>query len=100
MKEKESSKKKTPEKKALPTDTRPVEVRTTEKQLEKAWEAYKQKMDAYEAAGKQHTDKIGLKRLLAAAKIAKLTYKIKGVEHKLAKANWKASAKLEKKKAA
>lgn len=100
MKEKVSSKKKTTTTKPLPVASGSAEVKTTEKQLEKAKDAYKQKMEAYEAAEKQNAEKITLKRLQAAAKIAKLTYKIKGVEHKLAKANFKASTKVEKKQAA
>lgn len=100
MKEKVSSKKKTPTPKPLPAAPVSAAVKAAEKQLEKAKDVYKQKMEAYEAAEKQNAEKIILKRLQAAAKIAKLTYKIKGVEYKLAKSNWKASTKVEKKQAA
>ncbi|GEM_PF-1300835 len=74
-----------------------IELTTAEAQVEKAWEAYKQKMAEYENALKQNAEKISLKRLLAAAKIAKFTYKIKSIEHKLAKASWKAETKVDKK---
>lgn len=74
-----------------------AQLSATEKQLDKACAAYDQKVAAYEEAEKQHSDKITLRGLLAAVKIAKFTYKIKRIEHKLAKTNWKAASKADKK---
>lgn len=80
-----------------PTGTLQSKASTAEKSVEKAWEAYKKKEAAYDEASKESGDKMGLKRLLAAAKIARFTYKIKVVEHKLAKAILKATNKAGKK---
>ncbi|MBC7776929.1 MAG: hypothetical protein H7246_15965 [Phycisphaerae bacterium] len=74
-----------------------AQVTATEKNAEQAWQACEEKETAYEQALKQHTDKTALKGLLAAAKIARLSYKIKKIEHKLAKANWKSASKSDKK---
>ena len=71
-------------------------ITVAEKAHEKAWNDFKQKSEAYDAAVKKQAEKISLKRLFAAAKIAKLTYKIKGIEYKLSKANWKAASKKAK----
>ncbi len=97
MKEQELNTKKqfsvsTPAAKALQ-----LKVSSAEAQVEKTWEAYKQQAAEYEEAVKQNAEKINLKRLLAAAKIAKFTYKIKCIEYKLAKANLKAASKIDKK---
>lgn len=89
---KKSAKAKTPASNALFT-----QVTAKEKNVEKAWVAYQEKDAAFELALKEHADKTILKGLLASAKIARLTYKIEKIKHKLAKATWKASAKAEKK---
>ena len=81
----------------LTTDTLQKKAAATEKSAQKAWLDYEKKSAAYEDAWKQKLDKITLLGLLSAAKIAKFTYKIKRTEHKLAKANWKASSKADKK---
>lgn len=74
-------------------------VIAAEKSVQKARADYEQKSAAYEAGLKQESDKPTLRSLKAAAKIAKLTLKIRRTEHKLAKSNWKASEKLDKKSA-
>ena len=68
-----------------------------EKSAQNAWADYEAQHAAYEEALKHPADKAALLTLWAAAKIAKLTYKIRRTEHKLAKAQWKASAKSDKK---
>jgi predicted nucleic acid-binding Zn-ribbon protein len=80
-----------------PASTLQNNLKKAAKNLEKAWEAYEKKAASYEEADKQEKDKMGIKRLLSAAKIAKFTYKIKVVEHKLAKAILKAANKADKK---
>ncbi len=74
-----------------------AQVTATQKNVEKAWTAYLAKEAAYKDAVKQHAEKILLKSLLAAAKIEHLTFKIKKIEHKLAKAKWKSASKAGKK---
>jgi hypothetical protein len=97
MKEKESGIKKPSAKQGPSSETLQNKLATAVKNVEKAWEAYKKKAASYEKAVKEQTDKMGLKHLLSAAKIAKFTYKIKVVEHKLAKAILKAAHKSGKK---
>jgi hypothetical protein len=91
MKEKESGIKKPSAKQGSSSETLQNKLATAIKNVEKAWEAYKKKAASYEKAVKEQTDKMGLKHLLSAAKVAKFTYKIKVVEHKLAKAIFKAT---------
>jgi len=98
MKDKKSNPKKQTSVKTPPKNTLQLKVTSTEKGAEKAWEAYKKKAAIYEDALKQHVEKLPLKTLLAAAKIAKYTYKIKNLEHKLAKLHCKAASKASKKK--
>ena len=81
------------------TDALHKKVVAAEKSTQKAWADYEKKSEAYEEGLKQQSDKITLLGLLAAAKIAKFTYKIKRTEHKLAKANWKVASKADKKSA-
>lgn len=81
------------------TDALHKKLVAAEKSVETARAAYEQKSAAYEAGLKQHADKITMLGLLAAAKIAKLNIKIKRLEHKLAKATWKAAVKTDKKAA-
>ena len=71
----------------------------TEKGMQKALADCEAKSAAYEEALKHPTDKATLLELWASAKIARLTYKIKRTEHKLAKAAWKAASKADKKAA-
>jgi len=79
------------------TDMLQKKVVSAEKSAQKAWEDHEKKVAAYEDALKQQSDKITLLGYLAATKIAKFTYKIKRVEYKLAKANWKADKKAAEK---
>lgn len=72
-------------------------VTTTEKSVQKAWTDYEKKNAAYEDALNHESDKITLAGLQAAAKIARFVYKIKRVEHKLAKVDLKALLKANKK---
>jgi hypothetical protein len=74
-------------------------VAGAEKNAQKSWEDYEKKAAAYELAGKQSAEKITLIELKTAAKIAKLQYKIKHNELKLAKALLKLSTKSDKKSA-
>ncbi|MFN0216846.1 MAG: hypothetical protein ACKVT2_21530 [Saprospiraceae bacterium] len=69
----------------------------SEKNAENALKIYEEKKDAFEMAQSRQSDKLTLKSLLAASKIAKLTYKIKNIEQKLAKATWKSASKATKK---
>ncbi len=71
-------------------------VIAAEKSVQKAWADFEKKSAAYEDALKQSPDKITLFGLLASAKIAKFTYKIKRTEYKLAKTTWKAALKTDK----
>jgi hypothetical protein len=79
-------------------DALQLKVTATEKNADKAWEVYKKKAAIYEDALKKQVDKLQLKTLLTAAKIAKYTYKIKNLEHKLARLHCKAASKASKKK--
>lgn len=97
MKEKALNNKKEAVIKTAPSDTLQSKVAAAAKSVENALESYKKKDAAWEHAWKEQGDKMELKRLLAAAKIAKFTYKIKVIEHKLAKANLKAANKASKK---
>jgi predicted HAD superfamily hydrolase len=74
-------------------------VADAEKNAQKSWEAYEKKTAAYALAGKQSAEKSTLVKLKMTAKIAKLEYKIKHNELKLAKALLKISTKSDKKSA-
>lgn len=78
-------------------DTLQNKVAATEKSVQKAWTDYEKKNTAYEDALNQQSDKITLAGLRAATKIARFVYKIKRVEHKLAKVDLKALVKATKK---
>lgn len=98
MKDQKPNLKKQTAVKTTPTNALQLKVAATEKNAEKAWEIYKKKAAIYEEAFKQHVEKLQLKTLLSAAKIAKYTYKIKNLEHKLARLHCKAASKASKKK--
>jgi hypothetical protein len=68
-----------------------------EKSAERALTDYEAKNAAYDEALKHPTDKATLRELRASAKIAKLTHRIRRIEYKLAKSQWKSAAKADKK---
>lgn len=96
---KDSSQKVSNKPKSTPSahDSLHEQVIAAEKSVQKARADYDKKSTAYEDALKQQSDKITILSLQVAAKIARWTFKIKRMQYKLAKANWKAAEKAGKK---
>ena len=70
---------------------------SVKKNMEKAFSEYEAKAEEYLKGKEDKLDKPALFRLSIAAKLAKLKYKMKRVEHKMAKFEMKTGRKKEKK---